>query len=296
MYNLRYHIVSIVAVFLALALGLVLGGLIGDRATSSLQSNLADNISQKFNQISEESAQVKSANDRLTSFGADNLALLTKDRLTGDTVLLVGAQGDASKHTSQLLQQAGALVVVADINASRYKAGDTNLESAKLVDELKTRFKLTDDLDALAVGFAAEWAPAASGTTGATASPAPAPARPVTAALQHDGILKLSGDITTTASLDSVVDVALGENNAADPFGLQLAQAFNAQKTPTITAQMDGATSTLGSDAAGKGLGATDLLGTPMGDWTVIAVLDGSAPAATYGTLDGADQVYPPVK
>ncbi|MCL2655791.1 MAG: hypothetical protein FWD65_08935, partial [Coriobacteriia bacterium] len=213
-----------------------------------------------------------------------------------------GAQGDASKHSSQLLQQAGALVVVADINASRYKAGDKNLESAQLVESLKTRFKLTDDLDALAVGFAAEWAPVAPAApaTGVAATPtvpaAKAPARPVTAALQHDGILKLSGDISTTASLDSVVDVALGVKDAPDLFGLQLAQAFNAQKTPTIVAQMEGVTSTLGSEAVGKGLGATDLLGTPMGDWTVIAVLDGGAPAATYGTLDGADLVYPPVK
>lgn len=293
MYNLRYHIVSIVAVFLALALGLVLGGLIGGNSGSSLQKNLADNIVQKVNQISDENAKVNAENQHLTAFGTDSLALLSKDRLTGSSVLVIGAQGDASKHAIQVLQEAGALVTVADINASRYKADNKNLASVKLVNNLKTHYKQTNDLDALAAGFAAEW----SRTTTATAeSTAQASARPVTAALQSDGILKLSGDVPTTTSLDGVIDVALGDKDAPDSFGLKLAQAFDKQNTPTIIAQMSDTTSTLGQTAAGMNLGVTDLFGTPMGDWTVIAVLDGTAPRATYGTLDGADQIYPPLK
>ncbi|MCL2654941.1 MAG: copper transporter [Coriobacteriia bacterium] len=307
MYNLRYHIVSIMAVFLALALGLVLGGLIGDKSNSSIQASLVSGISQQLSQIREESAQVNTANERLTAFGTDSLTLLSKDRLTGDTVLVIGASGAANKHVTQVLQQAGALVVVADINESRYKADDKNSASVKLVADLKTRYKQTDDLKALAAGFAAEWskkAPAPTGGTGGTGGAATAatttatstpPARPVTAALQSDGILKLSGDITEKFALDSAVDIALGAKDAPDSFGLQLAQAFSQQNTPTIVAQMDGATSTLGSTAAGLNLGVTNQLGNPMGDWTVIAVLSG-APATTYGTLDGADQVYPPVK
>jgi len=300
MYNLRYHIVSIVAVFLALALGLVLGGLIGDKSGTALQTNLASGIQQQLSQIRDESTKVSAANTRLTSFGNDNLALLSKDRLTGNTILIIGAQGDASKHATQILEQSGALVVTADINAGRYKADDKSLESAKLVAGLKARYKQTDDLAALAAGFAAEWmttpaTPAPTTGTGAPTTTTVAPARPVTKALQDDGILKLSGDVPTTTSLNGVVDVALGDKDVPDSFGLTLAQAFNKQNTPTIVAQMDGVTSTLGSTAAGMHLGVTDLLGTPMGDWTVIAVLDG-APAATYGALDGADQVYPPVK
>ena len=37
MYNIRYHIASLVAVFLALALGLVLGGLVVQQGTFSKQ-------------------------------------------------------------------------------------------------------------------------------------------------------------------------------------------------------------------------------------------------------------------
>ncbi|MCL2332238.1 MAG: copper transporter [Actinomycetia bacterium] len=293
MYNLRYHIVSIAAVFLALALGLVLGGLIGDKALSTTQESLSSGILVKNNQLREENTRLAARNNLLTTFGNDGLAQLAGGRLNGKRVLLIGAQGAASKRASQVLQQAGATLVLASIDENRYKADDKNLASAKLIADLKTRYHQTDDLAALAAGFAAEWSQSATATAGpATAGAA---VRPVTAALQTDGILKLSGDFTGVATFDGVVDVALGAKGAPDTFGLQLARALSQRGTPTIAAQMDGSLSTLGVAAVELKLSATNLLGTPPGDWTVVAVLSG-APAATYGTLEGANQAYPPVK
>jgi len=288
MYNLRYHIVSIVAIFLALALGLVLGGLIGDKTPSTVQTNLADTIAQKLQQTRDESARIKEQNNILTTFGNDNVSQLIKDRLATRTVLLIGDNGTASKRATELLQQAGATVVVAGLDAGRYKASDKTLESPKLVDDLKKRYEQTNDLAALAAGFAAEWSqPTPPATEQAV--------RPVTAALQSDGILKLSRDPAPLPVFQGVVDVALGAKDAPDAFGLQLVQAFDERNIAAIAAQMNDTTTTLGSAATELHLSATNLLGLPPGDWTVIAVLAG-APRTTYGTLDGANQHYPPIR
>ena len=48
MYNVRYHIASLVSVFLALALGLVLGGLIVDKTPATSQSSLVTGLKQEF--------------------------------------------------------------------------------------------------------------------------------------------------------------------------------------------------------------------------------------------------------
>ena len=293
MYNLRYHIVSIVAVFLALALGLVLGGLIGDQ-TSSLQSNLANNITQQLSQIRDEDALVKTESSRLTNFGNESVTLLTAGRLQGKTILLIGATGLENKQATQVLQQAGAKVVVAALDASRYKAGEKNLQSAQLADSLKAQYKQNNDLSALAAGFADEWSVTATSTPASLVSAGPAQ-RPVTAALQNDGILKLSVDPETLEHFDGVVNIAQGAKDAPDSFGLTLMQAFDHKGVAAIAAQMSDSSSTLGSAVVGLDLSATDLLGTPMGDWTVVAVLDG-APRVPYGTLDGASRLYPPVK
>ncbi|MCL2332766.1 MAG: copper transporter [Actinomycetia bacterium] len=294
MYNLRYHIVSIVSVFLALALGLVLGGLIGNKTPAAIQSGLIKSVNQAAQKAREERDQAVAENTRLTTFGQDSLALLTKGRLQGKTVLVLGAQGDGNKRVIDLLGQAGARAVVADLQSDHYSATDKNSATSKLVADLKTRYKQTDDLAALAAGFSAEWTRA--GTTSVTGpGTSGAAARPVTAALQKDGILTMSGDTGGVLVFDGVVDVATGSKNTADGLALQLALAFDRHDVAVIVAQMSGETSTLGPEGAKLELSATDLLGTPPGDWTVVAVLGGAEPAI-YGTLQGATQAYPPLK
>jgi len=294
MYNLRYHIVSIVAVFLALALGLVLGGLIGDKATSTSQAGLVSSITDQFRATREESARVSDENKRLNAFGADALTSMTKGSLTGKTILVIGAQGNASKYTTQLLQKAGATVLTADIKADAYQASNKGLASVKLTSDLKTQFKADDDLTALAQGFAAEWSIPTTAAVDLQGAEGLAP-HPVTDALQTDGIVKLSGGGADINQIDGVVDVALKGKDAPDAFGLTLAQAFKKQNVPAIVVQEDASTATLATAAVEQNLCATNLLMTPPGDWTVVAVLNG-ADQAPYGTLSGADQLYPPVR
>ncbi len=297
MYNLRYHIVSIVAVFLALALGLVLGGLIGGEGPSALQTGLANDILRSNSETRAQSAQVRDENKRLTAFSNDTLGPLIQGRLNGRTILVIGAQDGASKHAVDLVETAGGAAVIAELDVTQYQADDQNLKSVTLASELKQRYKVDDDLSALAAGLAAEWAaPGAANTTGTQGVAVPV-THPVTAALQADGILKLSGDASSSMKeVDGVINVALAPKGAdPDSFALTVSQAFKEKGTAVIAAQGVKDTNKLGSVAAERGLCATNLFDSPIGDWTVVAVM-GGAEQATYGTLDGAAQIYPSIK
>ncbi|MCB1014801.1 MAG: copper transporter [Acidimicrobiales bacterium] len=113
MLTFRYHLVTLVAVFLALALGIVVGStFVGPSVVESLQNQVED--------VSDTLDARKAANDRLT---AQNDALSESlldaspwagdTRLDGRSVLVVADRGvreEVVDQTDLLLQQAGATV------------------------------------------------------------------------------------------------------------------------------------------------------------------------------------------
>lgn len=117
MIDFRYHIVSIVAVFLALALGLFLG-------STSLQSTVTHNLKNQANSVLSENRRVHAANKQISS---QNRALTNftnavepyavAGRLAGASVALVSAPGvddSIRKSLATTFTEAGA-TVVADI-------------------------------------------------------------------------------------------------------------------------------------------------------------------------------------
>lgn len=115
MINLRYHIVSITAVFLALGIGLVFGASFIDRATvNQLDQNL-DAIEEQNDDLEAENARVE---DRIAAADAEEEALrtlglpqLVAGRLEGVGVVVLtveGVDGDTVSSVSEVLEAAGA--------------------------------------------------------------------------------------------------------------------------------------------------------------------------------------------
>ena len=113
MIDFRYHLVSIVSIFLALAVGIVLGAGplkedIGKTLTSEVK-NLRDDKAALRSQLDLAQQGIKARDDFTT---ASNRTLLA-DRLTDTAVAVVvlpGADGGLVKSTTQTLAQAGAKV------------------------------------------------------------------------------------------------------------------------------------------------------------------------------------------
>jgi hypothetical protein len=111
--DFRYHIVSLIAVFLALALGLFLG-------STTLQSTVTNNLHKQAKRVTGEYERQLAANAQLTKQLKNEQSMVSgvapysvQDRLAGDSVAVVSAPGVSNgdrKNVETTLQQAGATV------------------------------------------------------------------------------------------------------------------------------------------------------------------------------------------
>jgi len=109
--SLRYHIVSLVAVFLALALGIVVGSTVLQEGTVSVLRATSERVRQESDKNSRENFALKQEQARLQSFGTAVLPELVQDRLKGRPVVLVDTDkvdGGLRDTVRKSLEDAGA--------------------------------------------------------------------------------------------------------------------------------------------------------------------------------------------
>jgi hypothetical protein len=87
--NLRYHIVSLVAVFLALALGMVVGGTVLNEGTGRAQRAFSELLRKTSQQTQAENSALRAQNGHYQDFGNQVLPQLAHDKLKGRSVVLV---------------------------------------------------------------------------------------------------------------------------------------------------------------------------------------------------------------
>ena len=113
MISLRYHIVSLVAVFLALALGIVVGSTVLQEGTVSVLRATGERVRQESEKNSRENVGLKQDKARLEAFGAAVLPELVQGRLKGRPVVLVDTDkvdGGLRDTVRKALEDAGAEV------------------------------------------------------------------------------------------------------------------------------------------------------------------------------------------
>jgi hypothetical protein len=111
--SLRYHIVSLVAVFLALALGIVVGSTVLQEGTVSALRATSQEVRQRSEENRTENLALKQEIARLQSFGATVLPELVQGRLKDRPVVLVDTDKvDSGMRDSvrKVLEDAGAEV------------------------------------------------------------------------------------------------------------------------------------------------------------------------------------------
>jgi hypothetical protein len=111
MINFRFHIVSLIAVFLALALGIVMGATVVNRAIVDRLNSRIDTVENNANKRKAESDQLRGEVGQLQQYIDGTKDFAVAGRLNGVAVATIatrGVDGDAVKQTVQLAQQAGA--------------------------------------------------------------------------------------------------------------------------------------------------------------------------------------------
>jgi hypothetical protein len=113
MITLRYHLVSLAAVFLALTIGVVLGSTSVSQRLLSVVAGDRSHLTEQVDQLSAQRDQLAAQQRAANSFGNSVAPTIVKGRLTGRKVVLVAAP-DADPvnrdATRQLLSDAGATV------------------------------------------------------------------------------------------------------------------------------------------------------------------------------------------
>jgi hypothetical protein len=111
MINFRFHIASLIAVFLALALGVVMGSTVVQRAIVENLRTRIDDVEGNADEVRAENRRLQAELDRMNDFASDSSQYSVRDELTDVPVAVVAERGvDAAAVQSQvgLLQLAGA--------------------------------------------------------------------------------------------------------------------------------------------------------------------------------------------
>jgi len=109
MINFRFHLVSLIAVFLALALGVLMGATVIDQAIVDGLRNRISNVRDEANAQRAENSRLEEEVQRLQLFVGDEYGVT--DELAGVSVAVIaprGVGGDQARSAVDLLQTAGA--------------------------------------------------------------------------------------------------------------------------------------------------------------------------------------------
>jgi hypothetical protein len=112
MINFRFHVVSLIAIFLALALGVVIGAGVIDRGVVDALNTRLDNVESKSDRIQSENRVLEERNGQMNDMIGDLQPFAVSGRLLGDDVGVVAVRGVDGDRVSALVtavQQADAV-------------------------------------------------------------------------------------------------------------------------------------------------------------------------------------------
>ncbi|WP_371779051.1 copper transporter [Streptosporangium subroseum] len=281
MIDFRYHLVSIVAIFLALSVGIVLG-------TTLLKEPAIDAAETLANQLREGNTALRDDLQVLQKRGAANDALivadtpkLVKDELIGKRVVIVEAPGTTAtmrEAVQQVILEAGATVTGRVALADRY----VDVGQSAFVDKLATAAKPAEMIFPVA-GTAYDKAAAVLASAILTSDPAqvgkedPAAAE-VLDAFQRGGLLTVTdkpAEHADLAVLTAPAEPYVGETAAE--------QAIAAEQAGAIVAMA------LGLDEAGQGAVLVGPQSAAAAGGTITALREDTSFEERVSTVDTAD-------
>jgi hypothetical protein len=299
MIDFRYHLVSIVAVFLALAIGIVLGATQLQRQTVDVLQSTSNNLSSKLNAAIAERDSYQAQSNAAGQFLQTAQRTLLADRLTGQRVVLItesGAQASVISGVEQAAGDAGATVTgqialqprFNDVSGATQSslatidgtiAGSDNTVLAPPADAQTAYQQEAAQLIATAVLTKSTASDSSSGSahTGTQDGISAASAQTMLNAFADQGYLTVSGNVAGTAAGRATVAVIVtpqtppagGQGDPVNQVLLAITPEFAAASSATVAA---------GSTTTGSASPASS-----------ISVLRGSSVSAQVSTIDNAD-------
>jgi copper transport outer membrane protein MctB len=310
MINFRFHVVSLIAIFLALALGVVIGAGVIDRGVVDTLNNRLDSVESKSDRIQSENNTLKGQNDQLQDFIGDSQPFAVSGRLPGNDVGVVavrGVDGDRVSAVVTATQQADATATGTLWLEDKWNLADADSVKA-LQDVLGTTTKNKNTLRTEGLQQVAQRLGGAD--TRASGD------QDLLAALEQAGFLGFdavgNSTITDFPGTGAGIVLVVGNGGSVDPslVALPAAKALHANEVPLVVASVwddvtDGpargdAVKPIRDDELNKTVSTVDDLDLVQGPTTVVLALsdlfvpkpDGPI-VGHYGYGDGATQPLP---
>ena len=282
MYNLRYHIASLVAIFLSLTIGLLLGTVVSERGTLDEQRDaLTQGLREDFEALSEENSKLSEQMILDEEFIDDVTPLLVEGELAGKRVLLLANAGRADGQDAvedAVVAAGGALSLV------RFTTPGLTLDGPE-VSSVTTGVVVPEDgvtptADEVLDALVREWTVAGE-------------SHPLTDALVDADVLSVS-EFPPDATIDAVVVIS-SWNGEPDELGLRIATEMHEMGLPAVGVETAGMPTGVAAAALEQGLSAVDDMGGSRSTYSLVYLLSGRATGA-FGTGDAATDPYPKVE
>ncbi|MGE5583390.1 MAG: copper transporter [Bacillota bacterium] len=291
--DLRYHVVSLVSVFLALGLGIIIGANLGVSANPQFEKQIA-RLEQTYQKIREDQKslqasiqakdnEIESANQFLTAIVPN----LITNRLVGKRIAIIRTNDTVdfkyAKKLAGILRQAGAEVTsITTFNKT------VNLSDVQLKNEIYDAFDFpaTEDKNFVSV-MALKVAQIIVNGQGSAQL----------IFLQNKELVQLWGDYNR-GYVDTVIFFGGGmtpESNHQSEIDLPLLDAFNKAKVSVIGVEPSFVTNSYMRSYQSKCQGTVDNIDTPPGEVTLVYLL-ASGKRGYYGIKDTARGFIPEFK
>ncbi|MBN2822622.1 MAG: copper transporter [Coriobacteriia bacterium] len=287
MYNLRYHIASLVAVFLALSVGLLLGTVVVERGVLTNQgTQIVNDLQQEFSDLRQDNADLREGLERDRLFATDAVPVIVSGALEGQTVLVLSSTGraDGLAATTSIIEQAGGIPMVLTAENASFGLDEIDAEALNAAlfassgeDSATWDSQDIDPINAVAQALAHELT-------------APEEDRPVIDLLVTSGQLGMES-IDGTQTISGMALLA-STGDSADPVGLALAVRLSELGFPVAGVEASSRVSGVVEAVNAAGLSAVDDVSSPQGAVSLAWVLAGRS-TGYFGIRDGADSVFP---
>ena len=307
----RYHLVSIMAIFLALGLGVVVGTTVINPGLVKNLNNQTDGLKQDVRDLQKEKVDLESQLNTMTAFGEQAMPYLVGDTLLGRRVVIVteeGVDARAIAETRRALELSGAEILTT-LTVRPSMSGDTAAAQRDLA--VLLGLSATTSSDLLASEAASSLAQRLATDLGGDLSVRPDPLGEM---LSQGFLISSAPDISDSTLKDiggrgqMVVTVGGGTVDQLsppsamfmEPFVTELIAAGVVAGAGESVASDDGFVSDLRSsvdDSSLAPLVTVDNVDLPIGASAMVLGLRGALTTGTggdYGVKDGLTRLLPP--
>lgn len=307
--NFRFHLVSLIAVFLAMGLGILVGSTVVDQVIVDRLDREIRDVSHESNQLKSDNSRLKDQVSKLNDFLNKSSAYAEEQRLLAVPIAIVadkGVDSGAVHNALDAVRQAGG-----DVPGVLWLTDKWQLNSPKDLASLQSAVHVTGDVAASRMAALRLLAARLSEPPGSRSGTR----RDVIDPLRSAGFLDFTdGKKSALASFPvraSRVLVVTGTDShlAATDSLVDLIQSFIAQKAPTVVGEVYDESSgdpapprgsaidpVRGNPAIAKRVSTFDDGELPQGPLTAVVALEQIADGTVghYGYGKGADETLPP--